>query len=96
MIFPPSILRIRRSGGRKRPRNLWIPLIVIWPILVALWAAVLPLLAILALLLWVLHKRDRGKALMLGPPRLFLLLCRLRGLHVNVENPTERILIRVI
>lgn len=83
MIFPPSILRVRRREPGRCNRNLWLPLILIWPVVVALWLVLLPGLTILALMLW---KTGAGRAILLGPPKLFGLFCRLRGLSIDVES----------
>lgn len=90
MILPPSILRVRSRRPGRRNRNLWVPLILIWPLAVAVWLVLLPGLTVLALLLW---KTGAGRPLLLGAPKLFGLFCRLRGLSIHVES--EDTLVRV-
>jgi hypothetical protein len=83
MSWPPSILRLRLRRGRKRGTALWVPLILIWPVLAAVWIALWPGLLLLALLS---RRRGAVRAIALGAPRLLVLGCHLRGLRVTVQG----------
>ncbi len=103
MIYPPFILRVRirnqqhRSGLWRRllltwPLHfgLWLPLFLIWPLLLVLWVILLPLLLIAAV---ILAYKGWARPLLLGGPALFLLLCALRGLKVEVGQDSGQVLI---
>ena len=86
-------MRVRRvKAGRKR-LSLWLPLILIWPIVLALGIVLFPIVAIVALALW---PTGAGKPILVLGPRLFGLFCRLRGLHVEIETKDESVLIRLM
>ena len=93
MIWPPSVMRVRLvKAGRKRC-SLWLPLILIWPIVLALGIALSPIVAIVALALW---PTGAGRPILLLGPRLFVLFCRLRGLRVEIEKKDESVVIRLM
>jgi len=87
VIFPPSVLRIRRTVDGRRRRNLWLPLFLLWPLAAVLWLALLPLILIVALLTW---RRGTGRVLLFGGPKLFRLFCALRGLRIDTEKDNEQ------
>ena len=89
MIWPPSVLRLRIHTSR-RHFGLWLPLFLVWPLLLVLGLVLWPLLLIGAIVLW---HRGWGKTLLLGGPALFRLFCALRGLKVEVKQPSEKVLI---
>ena len=92
MIFPPSILYLRKARLPRRGRGLWIPLVLIWGPLVVLWALLLPLILLAAVALW---RSGKGKAILLGPPKLFVLFCRLRGFELAIEGKDTNVVIRI-
>ena len=51
MMFPPSILRVRVLDDDSRV-NLWIPLIVVWPLIVVLYLLFLPCIIVASILTW--------------------------------------------
>ena len=87
MILQPSFLRVRIKNSKRR-FGLWLPLFLIWPLFALIALPLLPLALVLAVLLW---RRGRGKALLLAAPALFRLFCALRGLLIEIENPTQRV-----
>ena len=89
MMFPPSILRIRVLDDRKRV-NLWIPLVLIWPLVVAVYLFLLPCIVLAAVLSW---SSGRGRLILAGGPALFRLYCSLRGLEINVTEPNQSVLV---
>lgn len=89
MIWPPSLLRVRIRSRNKR-FTLWLPLFLVWPLGFALLAILSPFLLVLAILLWPF---GWARPLLLAGPLLFRLFCSLRGLEVNVEKSSERVLI---
>jgi len=91
MMCPPSILRVRIHKQRRR-FGLWLPLFLIWPVVLVLGLVVWPLLLICAVVLW---PSRWGRPLLLGGPAIFALLCALRGLEVEVKQPLEQTLVLV-
>jgi hypothetical protein len=89
MMCPPSLLRLRIRNERHR-FGLWLPLFLIWPLVLVLGLALWPLLLIASFVLW---DRGWGKPLLLGGPALFELLCALRGLKVNIKQDSQQVLI---
>jgi hypothetical protein len=89
MTFPPSIMRVRVHNPR-RQFDLWFPLFILWPFVALIALALAPLVLIGALILW---PRGWGRPLLVAGPLLFALLFALRGLTVEVGNPSEQILV---
>lgn len=89
MMWPPSVLRLR-IHSRRRHFGLWLPLFLIWPLLVVLFLLLSPLVLAVAIILW---RTNWGKLLLLGGPRLFFLFCALRGLKADVKNCSEQVFV---
>ena len=89
MMFPPSILRIRVLDDHKRV-NLWIPLVLIWPLAVAIYVLLLPAIIAAAMLTW---HRGWGRRILLSGPAVFHLYCALRGLEINTNEPNQSVLV---
>ena len=86
MILPPLIARVRVRSGAFRLR-LWVPLFLLWLLLVALLAPVLLLAAVVALFApprWRFGPAARG---------VCLALCETRGTCVDVESPRGHVFI---
>ena len=91
MIWPPSLLGFRIRGVR-RGFGLWLPLFLIWPLLVLAALVMLPLAFLLALLLW---PKGWGRTLLLTGPWFFRMFCALRGLAVDVKSGTTQVNINI-
>ncbi len=89
MNWPPSILRVR-IHDKRRHFGLWLPLFLVWPLLLVLGLVLWPLLLIAAAVLWYW---GWGRPLLFGGPALFSVLCALRGLRIEVSQPREQVLI---
>jgi len=89
MMCPPSILRVRIQNRRRR-FGLWLPLFLIWPVIMVLGLVLLPLLLICAVFLWPF---GWGRLLLFGGPVIFSLLCALRGLKVEVNQSSGQVLV---
>ena len=86
MILPTSVMHIRiAEDGRKF--NLWIPILLLWLVVIAVMIVLAPLAIIASL---VLGKRGR---LILAGPRLLALFWAMRGLEVRVEDGKDQVLI---
>ena len=89
MIWPPSLLRIQIRNNNIR-FSLWLPLFLIWPLVLLAMVILSPLIILCAVLMWPL---GLSKPLLLTGPILFRLLCSMRGLEIAVENSSDQVLI---
>lgn len=89
MMLPPSILRVRVLDDDSRV-SLWIPLILVWPLVVVIYLLFLPCIIVAAILTW---RRGWGRPILLGGPALFRLYCSLRGLEINVTETNQSVLV---
>lgn len=80
MILPTSLLRVRVVEKGRRKVGLWIPLILIWPIVLALMAMLSPV-AVLVCMAW-----RGGRGYILSGPWLIWMLWSMRGLEVRVKD----------
>ena len=70
--------------------SLWIPLILLWPLVLGIYLLLLPCIVVAAIVTW---RSGWGKPILLGGPTLFRLYCDLRGLKIHVTEPKESVLI---
>lgn len=99
-VMPPMLLRVRIENRQHR-FGLWVPLFLVGPLamvlLLVLGVLLLPFIPIAAVVLW---RRGFGEWVLLGTflllhvvPMLFVLLCALRGLTVDVTSGREQVYI---
>jgi len=90
MFFPPSILRVRVTTDGERKQNTFVPLILLWPLVLLPAVSSLPLVAVLAIF------RPRSALLILKAAGKFAAFCSdARGLHVQIHNPKDDILVYI-
>lgn len=89
-MLPPMLLRVRIQGDKRRIR-LWIPLILLWPLI---FPAVL-LGTPVALLAVRSKHRARSRSILLAGPLLLYMLASLRGLRCNVDSGEDRVFISI-
>ena len=89
MIFPPSLLRVQVQGTSHRV-GLWLPLLLAWPPVLLIGAALFPFILGVSVLTW---RNGWGKALLLAALYFYRLFCALRGLRIEVENPSQHVYI---
>ena len=82
MNWPPSFLTIR-IRGRRRGFGCWIPLLLIWPILLLLGLVLTLLMLAVSLLTW---RARYWRPLILAGPAFFRLLAAFRGLKVDAQG----------
>lgn len=91
MIIPPLLLRVRLVAPRHRWPTLWLPLFLLWPLL-------LPLVLLLAvpalLLLCVVAPRSIGAWLSVVFAA-YALLCATRGTSIDVNGGPSAVFIAV-
>lgn len=90
-MLPPVFLRVRVQGDKRRIR-LWIPLIVLWPVI-----AVVVLLGTPVALLVAARSGHlaRGRSVLLAGPLLLYVLASLRGLRFDVVSGEDRVFISI-
>ena len=71
MMVPPSVLRIRVRDESKR-LSLWIPLFLLWPLLLIFGVLLAPLIILLAV---VLAPRSLGRPVLLLGPTAVQIVC---------------------
>ena len=91
MILPPPLLRIRMRNKNTR-FSLWLPLFLIWPLILLAMVILTPLVLICAALLWPV---GMGKSILLTGFFLFRLFCSIKGLEIVVEKSSEQVLISI-
>lgn len=89
MMLPTTVFHIRITEKGRRKFNLWLPVILIWPVVVALMVALAPIAIVLSLVL------GRYRRLILAGPRLIALSWALRGLRIDVKDGKDQVLIIV-
>ncbi len=89
-MLPPVFLRLRVQDDKRRIR-LWIPLIVLWPLI----AVVVLLGTPVALVAVRSGHRLRGRSVLLAGPLLLYVLASLRGLRCDVISGEDRVFISI-
>jgi hypothetical protein len=85
----PMLMRLKVSRNPNR-YGVLLPVFLVWILLFALMIVLLPFVLIAALLTW---RNGQGKWLLLTYPLLISVLFHLSGLHIEVENREQNILI---
>ncbi len=88
---PPMLLRLRVQDDKRRIR-LWIPLIVLWPVI---FVAVLLGTPVAILIAARSGHRARSRSVLLAGPLLLYVLASLRGLRCNVAAGEDRVFISI-
>jgi hypothetical protein len=91
MKLPPSIVHVRVVPVRGWMPGLWLPLFVIWPLLLVL---LLPLALLGLCLALVIQARALPHWLALCSG-VYTLLCELRGIRVDVRGSGSQVLISI-
>ena len=85
MIWPPSLLHVRFKC-RERHVNIWLPLFLLWPLLLVLALMLFPFVLVASLVVWY---KDWGKPLFLFYPAVYHLFCALRGLRIDIRQGSD-------
>lgn len=93
MMIPPLLLRLVIDGKNKKPVRLWLPLALIYILLLPLVALVLPLILFAGFILWVMRASRTPISLCLW---LYELACAARGLKIEAISKNERVFIHVL
>jgi hypothetical protein len=92
MSMPPGLMHLRIHSDEHH-FCIWLPLFLAWLILAIFALALSPLFLILILVLW---PYGWGKFLLLLGPRVFAVLCALRGLKVDVNSKKEQVIVSFV
>jgi hypothetical protein len=87
MSIPPCLLHLHVHSGDHHI-SLWLPLFLAWLILGALLLALLPLFLIVLI---IALPFGWGEFTLLFGPRFYNVLCALKGLKVDIDNPREKV-----
>ncbi|MFA5015570.1 MAG: hypothetical protein WC549_08535 [Actinomycetota bacterium] len=89
----PLLLRIHIRRKGRRGVNLWLPLFLLWLIVLPILTALLPLILITALILW---PSGKGKPILCAYLMVFRLIGNLSGLKIDVRSRDNTIYINLI
>ena len=84
MSFPPAILDLRVASPDKRPIHLWLPLFLLWPLLLVLGVLSLVLTILADVVLLLLGRRYHRYTVLLV--RLFGMLADTRGMVLRFND----------
>jgi hypothetical protein len=87
MSIPPCLLHLR-VHNEEHSFGLWLPLFLAWLILAALLIALLPIYLIVLIVAW---PAGWGEFVLLLGPRLYNILCALKGTKVDVDRRNEKV-----
>ena len=90
-MLPPMFLRVRVQGNKRRIR-LWIPLIVLWPVIAVVVLLGMPVALVVAARS---GHRTRSRSMLLAGPLLLYVLASLRGLRFDVASGEDRVFISI-
>jgi hypothetical protein len=86
MRWPPYLMKMRFRCSA-RTWSLWLPLFLIWPVVLVLALAILLILLPFAFLALVLSWQVEWlQSVLMGVPTLYRLVSRMPGLIVDVEG----------
>ncbi len=89
----PLLLRIRVRREDHRGVNLWLPLFLLWLIVLPLLALLLPLVLLAALVLW---PSGKGKLILYGYVMIFRLIGYMSGLRIDIKSRDNNIYVNLI
>ena len=90
-MLPPMLLRVRVQGDKRRIR-LWIPVIVLWPVIAVVVLLGTPVAVLIAARS---GHRPRSRSILLAGPLLLYVLASLRGLRCDVTSGEDRVFISI-
>jgi len=86
----PILMRMKIAERGRKKVNLYFPIILLWIVVLALLTVLLPFILLVALFLW---PQGYGKIPLAVYAMLFSLIFSLSGLHIQVEDKKNQILI---
>jgi hypothetical protein len=92
MMLPPALLRLRIRGPHSAWPTLWLPLFLLWPLLLVVFVLLSPFVLGGLLVLCAVAQLSVANALQLFT-RTYALVCAMRGTHVDVVSRDARVLL---
>ena len=89
-MLPPMFLRVRVQNDKRRIR-LWVPVILLWPLVVVVLLGTPVALLVAARS----GHRARSRSVLLAGPLLLYVLASLRGLRCDVASGEDRVFISI-
>ena len=77
----PLFLQLRVKQRNNRVFGIWVPIFLLWLILLPLLAAFSPLIFLIALILW---KKGKGRLILFSYIGIFALIFNLSGLKLDI------------
>lgn len=87
MILPPTVFHLRIAKAGRKKLDLWLPIILLWPLVIAVMIVLAPLAIILSLIF------SRYRPMILAGPRVLATCWAVRGLRVQVKDGKDQVLI---
>jgi hypothetical protein len=87
----PMWMKIRFPVKEKRPVTLFIPLVLIWILLLVLFVLILPIWLIASLIAYLL---GFGRAGLTAVPLIMTTLWHLQGLELDIGSGNKRIILK--
>lgn len=84
MAAPPLAFRLRVASPGKRPVRLWLPVVVLWPLLALVLALPLLLALLVDLVLWLAGRRYHHYSLLIV--RTLGLVTAARGTVIRIND----------
>ena len=84
----PMLLKIKIPIKGVKPINLYIPLIIVWLLLISILILLLPLFFLVAIFTW---SKGYGRIIVIFFPLLFSILCNLQGLKIDIKDKESEI-----
>lgn len=92
MTRPPLLLHLRIPSGNGFI-GLWLPWFLIYLLLLALMLIALPIVIVLAV---ILLPTGKSRPLILAGPYVWLLLLNMRGLKVDIQQGSRKIMFNFV
>lgn len=92
-MMPPMLLRFSIYEAGKKKINFWLPLILLYLLVLPVFLCLLPFLIVFGLVAFVFGVGKNPVSWMIW---LYELWCAAKGIVIEVESKTERVYIRII
>jgi len=79
----PLILKLRIKDKNQKRFGIWLPLFLIWLIILPLLALPAPFVLLAALILW---PGGKGRLVLYSYAAIFNLICNMSGLKVDIQS----------
>jgi len=86
----PMLLRLRIQESGKQSVRIFLPLFLVWLLLLPVLFLAAAIALIAAALTW---RSGRGRMLLVSIPFLISVIWNLSGLHIQVEKPDNQVLL---